>query len=166
MALVLLVLSALGGTEYLSAGIAAFNFTCLKVLIYNHECVDSSHSNSLIWRRGKMVHFTSGFQEEVNSWSAKSDWWTVWSLFVGRGIISSDNSWDHGPYPGSRVPFLMTSIVLSPNSGSCLQDILDVSWQMFCFVPDFLCWHIYHHGTFSSYQCHSHIGLKTLLPYQ
>ena len=84
MALVLLVLSALGGTEYLSAGIAAFNFTCLKVLIYNHECVDSSHSNSLIWRRGKMVHFTSGFQEEVNSWSAKSDWWTVWSLFVGE----------------------------------------------------------------------------------
>ena len=84
MALVLLVLSALGRTEYLSAGIAAFNFTCLKVLIYNHECVDSSHSNSLIWRRGKMVHFTSGFQEEVNSWSAKSDWWTVWSLFVGE----------------------------------------------------------------------------------
>ena len=78
------MLSALGRTEYLSAGIAALNFTCLKVSIYNHECVDSSSSNSLIWRRGKMVHFTSGFQEEVNSWSAKSDWWTVQSLFVGE----------------------------------------------------------------------------------
>ena len=52
--------------------------------IYNHESVDSSCSNSLIWRRGKMVHFTSGFQEEVNSWSAKSDWWTARSLFVGE----------------------------------------------------------------------------------
>lgn len=40
--------------------------------------------NSQIWRRGKMVHFTTGFQEEVNSPSAKSDWWTVLRLFVGE----------------------------------------------------------------------------------
>jgi hypothetical protein len=80
----LLLWSMLARIEHPSARTVVFKFTCLKISIRNHECVDPSCSNSLIWRRGKMVHFTSSFQEEVNSESAKSDWLTGLSLFVAE----------------------------------------------------------------------------------